>query len=204
MLKKQWHSIVIFFTMLFFAIITGLVFSGKTEAIDSTVYEVISRFHGAVMTHIAMILSFIGSSRVIVTGLIILLLIPKTRKAAVALAATAACSALINDTLKKIFQRSRPTVNPLVIEKSFSYPSGHSMSNMALYTMLALLLLTYMKRRRARVPAAVGCFLLAIGIGLSRIYLGVHYPSDVAGGFLMGFTIALTIYAVFVKKEIKW
>lgn len=202
MVKRQWHAITVFIAFLLFSILTGLVFAGRTEAVDQAIYEFVFQFYAPWVTELAKILSFIGSARFIIGGLVLLLIIAQTRtRYGIWLAVTAGCAALLNSTMKDIFQRSRPTVNPLVVEKSFSYPSGHSMSNMALYTMLALLLITYLKGSRARIPAAAASIVMALLIGLSRIYLGVHYPSDVAGGFLMGFVIALTIYAVFFKTE---
>lgn len=198
MKKRQWQIVIVFVVLLLFAILTGMVFSKRTVVIDQAIYEFVFQFYAPAMTELATLLSFIGSAGFIVPALIILLIIPQTRmRYGIWLTAAAAAAALLNNVMKNILQRSRPLVNPLAVETSYAFPSGHSMSNMAIYTMLALLLFTYMKGRRARIPAAAAGIILTLGIGWSRIYLGVHYPSDVAGGFLMGMAIALTVYMGF-------
>lgn len=95
--------------------------------------------------------------------------------------------------LKQLYGRPRPTVvkqlDPL---ETLSFPSGHSMISAALYMTLAVLIARALPHRRLRVfVVAVGAG-LALLIGLSRVYLGVHYPTDVLGGWTLGLAWALT------------
>lgn len=94
---------------------------------------------------------------------------------------------IINNALKSVFVRPRPVFpTPNIIEHGFSFPSGHSMDSMIVYGMLIFIICRYLKRPIQRV--AVGAFLGSIIalVGFSRIYLGVHYLSDVIGGYAAG------------------
>lgn len=88
--------------------------------------------------------------------------------------------------LKNVFERSRPAGEALTIASGFSLPSGHAMVSMAFYGFLAGLLLRQKNSSRARWGAAL-LFIWVLLIGFSRIYLNVHYLSDVLAGFIFGF-----------------
>lgn len=93
---------------------------------------------------------------------------------------------LSNIVLKRVINRARPSLEHLVTVNTLSYPSGHAMSAMAFYGFLIYLCLRYDMRRWVRYLFVTTLGLLILSIGVSRIYLGVHYPSDVAGGFIGG------------------
>jgi membrane-associated phospholipid phosphatase len=89
--------------------------------------------------------------------------------------------------LKALFARPRPYVEqPLLLETYYSFPSGHAMEAVVLYGMLAYLAVLALRTWRARAAIIVGTSLLVLLIGFSRMYLGVHYPSDVVAGFAAG------------------
>jgi undecaprenyl-diphosphatase len=94
----------------------------------------------------------------------------------------------LNDETKQIYKRPRPSErDPRVMERSPSFPSGHSMGSMIAYGMLAyLLVLTLAPRKRACYGAIVALALLVLAIGFSRMYLGAHWFSDVVAGFVLG------------------
>nr|WP_306220618.1 phosphatase PAP2 family protein [Cohnella sp. WQ 127256] len=93
-------------------------------------------------------------------------------------------AALLNAVLKSIFQRDRPNIYRLAEETGYSFPSGHSMVAFALYVVLIYLLWRHTGSKWGRVILIAAGSLFIVSIGLSRIYLGVHYPSDVLGGYL--------------------
>ncbi|QFT89191.1 Putative undecaprenyl-diphosphatase YbjG [Bacillus sp. THAF10] len=102
-----------------------------------------------------------------------------------------------NTALKTLFERERPTLDHIVEASFYSFPSGHSMNSMAFYGMLALLSYHYMKKKSSKL-LTVGCFVLLIFlIGLSRIYLGVHFPLDVFAGFGAGATWLFGLYGIY-------
>ena len=92
---------------------------------------------------------------------------------------------VINQVLKFIIQRPRPDGFRLATASGFSFPSGHSMAAMAFFGLLAWLVWKYEADRRLRCLYATGFALVIVMIGVSRIYLGVHYASDVLGGFCL-------------------
>lgn len=95
-------------------------------------------------------------------------------------------ASLSNVVLKRVVNRARPSLEHLVTVNTLSYPSGHAMSAMAFYGFLIYLCVRYRMRHRVRIVFISILVLLIVSIGMSRIYLGVHYPSDVAAGFIGG------------------
>ena len=96
-------------------------------------------------------------------------------------------SSLANTLLKKIINRARPTAAHLVSVKTLSYPSGHAMSAMAFYGFMIYLLFTFKMNKYLKAALISVCGLMILAIGFSRVYLGVHFPSDIAGGYIAGF-----------------
>ena len=91
-----------------------------------------------------------------------------------------------NIVLKRVFNRARPSLDHLVTVNTLSYPSGHAMSATAFYGFLIYLCLRYRMRRWLKVLLVIVLTVIILSISLSRIYLGVHYPSDVAAGVVGG------------------
>lgn len=105
--------------------------------------------------------------------------------------------ALIDVALKDLFARERPNVvMKLMTATSFSFPSGHSMMSMVVYLSLGSLIARLQTRRRIRVYIIGIALFLSLIIGLSRIYLGVHYPTDVLAGWSMGLAWASLVWFV--------
>jgi undecaprenyl-diphosphatase len=98
---------------------------------------------------------------------------------------------------KSIFERSRPEVVPHLMEvTSLSFPSGHSMMSSTVYLTLGALLGQTVARRREKIYIIAAAVLLTILVGLSRVYLGVHYPTDVLAGWAAGTAWALLCWMV--------
>jgi len=95
-------------------------------------------------------------------------------------------ASLSNVILKQVIHRERPSLEHLVTVNTLSYPSGHSMSAMAFYGFLIYLCLRYQMPRSLRFLSIFFLSLLILSIGVSRVYLGVHYPSDVSAGWIGG------------------
>jgi len=113
---------------------------------------------------------------------------------------------LLNKFLKYVFHRPRPQFNdPILNLTSYSFPSGHTMAATVLYGVLAVLLVTKVKRKRSKVLITLSASLLIALVGFSRMYLGAHYLSDVLGAIAEGLawmSLCLTaIYAVWRQRN---
>ena len=94
---------------------------------------------------------------------------------------------LLDQILKQFFARPRPYFeHPLLLESSYSFPSGHTMESLVVYGMLAYFAVLALESWRARTAVVFGAALVVLLIGLSRMYLGVHYFSDVVAGYAAG------------------
>jgi undecaprenyl-diphosphatase len=109
---------------------------------------------------------------------------------------------ILNTILKLVFQRARPDLPPLSEAVGYSFPSGHAMVTLAFFAVSSYVVpVTFSTARGGRHahPAvlAAAAAVVTLVVGLSRIYLGVHFPSDVAAGFAAGAAWALTVIAGF-------
>lgn len=132
-----------------------------------------------------------------------LLLKKRNYLGAAALALSVAIGNEVSKLLKDFFERPRPDLEHLVLVKSYSFPSGHAMVGMIVYFMIAYLLLEEAKTKAGKITIAIITAILLILIGASRIILQVHYPSDVLGGYTLGYlwvVIWILLYNYFKKR----
>ncbi len=108
------------------------------------------------------------------------------RRYSVYLLVTSATGSVLNILLKQLFQRERPDIYPLITVEGYSFPSGHSMGSFIFYISLAVVLSKWSKSKLLDSVIILLFAILIMLIGISRIYLGVHYPSDVIAGFCAG------------------
>lgn len=120
-----------------------------------------------------------------------------------ALAICIAGAGLLSVLLKNAFHRMRPDSFFLVQENSFSFPSGHAMATMCFYGMLAFFLMREVKSWPVRLLIATLTVILSLIIGISRIYLGVHYPTDVVAGYAVGFMWLTFCISLLLRQEKK-
>ncbi|SAK82867.1 PAP2 superfamily protein [Caballeronia hypogeia] len=100
-------------------------------------------------------------------------------------AAVTGAGGLLNQALKAMMRRERPTGSTVPIPESFSFPSGHTFGSIVCYGMCAYVLLRLAPTRRDPFIVALACFIV-LTIGASRVVIGVHFPGDVVGGFASG------------------
>ena len=128
---------------------------------------------------------------------LIFLLLGRRRVEAAWLAASAVGASVLNASLKSMLHRPRPELVPhLAAVSNASFPSGHAMISAAIYLTIGLMLSEVQTRRSARIFVMTFCSLLVLLIGVSRIYLGVHWPTDVLSGWCLGSIWALAVFAI--------
>jgi undecaprenyl-diphosphatase len=110
----------------------------------------------------------------------------KKRKDALVFSFTLFFGIGLNLLLKDMFHRPRPHLMPLVHETSYSFPSGHAMNSFIFYTCLSFFVFRKLKNRQLGISLITVSGVLLLLIGISRIYLGAHYPSDVLAGYMAG------------------
>jgi undecaprenyl-diphosphatase len=115
---------------------------------------------------------------------------------------TAASGELANFTMKNLFMRTRPDVVPHLRDvASTSFPSGHAMESAIIYLTLGAMLMRIAERRLTKIYCMTVAVIVTLLVGVSRVYLGVHYPTDVIGGWTFGFVWASICWLVEKRFE---
>ena len=128
------------------------------------------------------------------------MIVSKNKKRAFYIALNVLLCYFLNQTFKYIFARQRPMDINLIDASGFSFPSGHSMISVAYYGFIAYIVShVRMKRNKRRLYVGL-LMLLTLLIGISRIYLGVHYASDVLAGYALSMAYLIVYIKLFYKK----
>jgi undecaprenyl-diphosphatase len=183
--------------LLFFAWLAEEMMEGDTARLDSTITSAVHEHAAARLTTVMKVLTMLGSS-VVMTPLAILTLafcyLRREFHALKTLAATFGGALLLEFSLKLAFHRPRPApFFDLQTPASFSFPSGHALFSFCFFAGLATLLSPRLASQKARLALWSIAIALILGIGLSRIYLGVHYPSDVLAGYAAAIVWVATV-----------
>ena len=157
---------------------------------------------GNTMTSIVKVITWFGSTIGIILVCIISLFIFRNKKINLCIVSNVLIVTVVNNLLKIAFMRARPDINPLATETSYSFPSGHAMISVAVYGYLIYLIYYHVDNKVVRRVFITILAILILLIGISRIYLGVHYASDVIGGFSLSI-VYLIIYCSVTKKIVK-
>lgn len=187
--------------VILFAILAICINMSILTGFEEWVYGKAAENMSPALTSIMNRITHIGDSSAVIAFCPLLLIVPKTRKTvALPISSALITSVMLNETLKHIFARSRPDILRLINETGYSFPSGHAMNNATLYTMLILLINRYVRNTHLKLTLSSICVALAVMIGCSRIYLGVHYAGDVLGGWLLGSALSVIIYSMWENK----
>lgn len=175
---------------------------------DSTIISIVQGWEADWLTPIMKAFTFIGSTKfvlfLIAVGFAILLFAVRNRAEAFFFFIALAGTGVLNQTLKFIFKRERPYIHRLIEETGFSFPSGHTMMAFSLYAVIAYLLWRHLHTIASKVLLLFLAIFMFAMIGISRIYLGVHYPSDIAGGVAASafwMIIAVTVYGYVMDRR---
>lgn len=207
-IKKYLFSafIISLVSVIGFGMISLLISDQKIRYFDSKVITAVQGLETPGLTEVMKFFTFIGSTKVvIILSLVLLFFLYKVlhhRLELILFASVIGGAGILNGVLKHLFQRARPNLHRLIEIGGFSFPSGHAMSAFALYGVIAFLFWRHISTRIGRtILIIVSCFMI-FAIGISRIYLGVHYPSDIIGGyFASGFWLSAAILVFQFYKE---
>lgn len=199
-IKKNLKWVVLFICLVGFLALTEDVFNKEIMQGDIIGYKIISTFLiSDFVTPIAKFITNFGGAVFLSIATIALLLLIKNKKIGLSIFSNIVIITILNQLLKRILRRPRPTEFRIVEETGYSFPSGHSMVSMAFYGYLIYLIYRYIKNKYIKWSLIVLLSILICLIGISRIYLGVHYTSDVLGGFLLSISY-LVVYISLIKN----
>lgn len=172
-----------------FIILYEDVYFKETMQIDDISYNIISNIINDKLTLIVKMITNLGSATCLILLCIFILL--NNKRIGIYVTTNLILISIINVILKNLIQRPRPTIYPLILETGYSFPSGHSMASMAFYGYLIYLIYKHISNTNLKYTLMFMLGILIILIGISRVYLGVHYISDVIAGFLISITYLL-------------
>ena len=184
-----------------------LVIAGFTVpafvAIDEVFSEALRALEGPVLDQMALALTRMADLEVMLALTIVAtvgLWVTKRRPEAVLLLATVALGTALGSLFKEIFHRARPGLEyaRIPLPDSYSFPSGHALASFLFFATIAFIVALEAKSLTTRVWVAVICFVLAVGVAISRVYLGVHWFGDVLASWLLGAAwMSVTVAAYF-------
>ena len=192
------YMIIPFLTII--TIITSKIINGKELIIDKIAYNIlVEQLRNPTMTIFMKNITKLSNTRYIIIIAIILTLLFifkwKQKEVAQIIPTSLILVSLTNQTLKVIFQRERPFGYRLIEITGYSFPSGHAMVSMAFYGLLIYIIHHLVKNKSLRYTLIVLNFLIIFLIGISRVYLGVHYLSDI----IVGYSISIIYLLIFTK-----
>lgn len=190
--EKNYKWIIAFLCLIIVLMMLEDIFENEQLTLDMVVYRlVILNLRSEPLTVIMKVITNLSSVYVLIAIAIGTLLFIKNKKIGLCVTGNLVIATLLNQLLKYIIQRPRPEGYRLIVESGYSFPSGHSMVSMAFYGLIIYLIWKMVKNKRIKyVACGILGFLIPM-IGFSRIYLGVHYASDVIGGFAISIVYLL-------------
>ena len=203
MKKIKWICFLILF--LCFVMVAYLVLEGKTDSFDNFIYGIVTSNKSNFLTGFYKFVTYFASEVMIILVSLIFFLFLKRKRYGVLVILNAVIIFALNVCLKLIFMRERPFDLMIITENGYSFPSGHAMASFGFYGFIIYLIWGMNFDKKAKIIFSILLGLLILMIGISRIYLGVHYASDVLAGYLISgayLIIYITLSKSFLRKEI--
>ena len=170
--------------------------------IDDFVYSLVKPLISNDMTNIMQFITFFSDPIWCILLSCLMILFVKNKKISKAFLLNLILVFLLNYVLKILFSRNRPADINLIVETGFSFPSGHAMMSLGIYGFLIYLLLLSDKNKISKIIGTCFLILLIFLIGISRIYLGVHYATDVIAGSIISASYLL-LFIRFIYPKMK-
>lgn len=195
--KKQ--KTICYICVILFVILTILVFTKVVNNFNVIIESFVIGLRTNKLTRVMKTISDIARAYSLISISILLLFIIRNKKVPLAIIVNLIVVFLSSQLFKFIFKLPRPDGEFLVPVKGYGYPSGHAMVSLAYFSFLAYLILKKTNNKLLRTIILIMTPVTILLIGFSRIYLGVHYFSDVIAGYLLG-TVYLIIYVSIIDK----
>ena len=192
-MKKRY--IIEIILLLIFIGFTYFVVTNNITKFDDIIYNSIFSIRNNFWDFLLKTITILGNTIPIIC-IVIILLLKLDKKNQYILGITTIATVLSNTIIKHIIMRPRPDHLRLIKQGGYSYPSGHSMIGVAVYGFLIYYCMKNIKDKKLKIISILLLSLLIIGIGISRIYVGVHFPSDV----LAGYSLALLILIIVINQ----
>lgn len=204
MFIKNFKWIILFISIICFLLIAEDVFTHEIMKCDVIGYDLISKY--IISDNLTKFMKFItsfGGVYILIILTLILIIFIKNKKVKISVVANLTIITILNQALKFILQRPRPDEYRIINETGYSFPSGHSMISMAFYGFMIYLIYNHINNKYLKWILISILSILIFLIGFSRIYLGVHYVSDVLAGFIIsiGYLILFTSIVFGGKDE---
>ena len=200
-IEKNIKWIVLFLCIILIIGIIQDLLNKEIDKLDVAGYNMVSEYLiSDNVTPIVKAITQLGGAIFLIGLSITLAIVIKNKKIGILIWVNIAISTLLNQILKFIIQRPRPTEFRIIDESGYSFPSGHSMISATFYGFLIYLIYKNVKNKYLKYSLITMLVILILLIGTSRIYLGVHYTSDVLAGFL----IAISYLIIFTTVSDLW
>lgn len=184
-----------------FVRITREYIEGDVGAMDRTIMLAVARVRTPWLTIAAIDVTALGSITLVMlfsVFTLVILLVLRDRLGALQLLAASAGAGILTMLTKNVIERIRPEqAQQLIVVSGFSYPSGHSLSTSALYLTIAIIAGRHVQHSGARAGIFLAVSAVLLMVGASRVYLGVHYATDVVSGISLGAAWALLLAGFF-------
>ena len=154
-----------------------------------------------VFTHLG---SFYTLAALAFIGVLVIWFVMKNKRMSIFYAGTFAVVCVANFIIKQIVRRARPEHLMIIEETGFSFPSGHAMMTFAFFAILIHFVCKMVKNKTLKISLVSVFSLLILAIGFSRVYLGVHYLTDIVAGFLISFVIVSVCLIIYNTKWFKF
>lgn len=199
-IREHWKTIIFSLSVCLFIAVATLLLKEKITIFDDTIYSFISKLRCKPLTYLFRFISFLCSTWFLLFTTILIMIFSKNKKNGFYIALNVLLCFLLNQIFKLIFARNRPIDINLIVENGYSFPSGHSMVSLAFYGFFIYIIIHKNLPKNRKIIYCSLLALLTLLIGISRIYLGVHYASDVLGGFALSMAYLIIYIKIFYKK----
>lgn len=184
LLRENKHVAIVAACAIVFLVLLEDVLEGGLIKLDEAAYVlIVEHLRTDWLTPIMESISTLATPVTLMVMLLLIVAFAPGRRPGACCALNLALVVVLNQVLKFLVQRPRPEGFRLAAETGFSFPSGHSMAAMAFFGLLIWMVWHYERDRAVRIGCSVALAALIVAVGVSRIYLGVHYASDVVAGF---------------------